>query len=555
MPLQTPRTRILKSVVFLALGWAAAGLAPEAHAQTARAGPPGAAAARAADRNRDRIAATNASAYLPLGHWAYPILEYWISAGRIDDLSPFVKPWRRLDVARAVAELEEGPLRGFDRTWIARLERELAPELALLRGDERANERLELRFGLAGDYYSQTHRDVLRPQLDGPFSDPEVFERMIFAGYGQGGILAMGFRGERNKFLVHDAQFPGGRVVPDLNLPIFDEGSMRVEEGYAELQTKYARVFFGRMYRNWGAPRLLGFLRSSYAYSEEEIGYRFGTDRIFLVGSFASYADFKGDTTHYVATHRLEIRPVDDLMIAVSEAAVQGGPSQKLDFRLVNPIGVWQIARSDGNPPHNKLGQLDLWWRAGPGLVLYGSLLADATNEEGSCCQIGGSAGFELPALVPGLVIRANATAIQSLVYRTRLPWEEFSVENIGLGWDKTDLYLATLEVDWFGPGGLFLRPRIDVQLKGAGDFRALRPPDDQLPTFPRILVGDAERTIRPALAGRWRSATVAPIDLEWDLGVNFIQDYRNVTGDDRTEFVGTFKVLVESPRISALFD
>ncbi|MFQ5746931.1 MAG: hypothetical protein ACE5HF_06885 [Gemmatimonadota bacterium] len=553
------RSRISRHAASLAvLAGAAAILAPRVPAQTAPC-PAGASASAAAgrclDRARDRTAATHASAYLPLGHWAYPIVEYWISTGRIDDLSPFVKPWRRLDVARAILDIAEGNPHGFERSWIARLETELAPELALLRGDESANERLELHFGLAADYYSQTHRDVLRPELDGPFSDGEVFERMIIDGHGQGGVLAGGFRGERNKFFVHDAQFPGGRVVPELNLPVFDEGSMRVEEGYAELQTKYARVFFGRMYRNWGAPRLLGFLRSNYAYSEEEIGYRLGTGRVFLIGSFASYSDFQGDTTHYVAIHRLEIRPIDDLMIAVSEAAVHGGPSQNLDFRLVNPVGVWQIARSDNDPPHNKIGQLDLWWRAGPGFVLYGSLLADATNEEESCCQLGGSAGFELPSLVPGLVIRANATAIQSLAYRTSLPWEEYSVENIGIGWDKTDLYLATLEADWFGPGGLLLRPRLDVQVKGAGDFRSLRPPFDQLPTFPRILVGDAERTIRPALAGRWRSTTAAPFDLEWDLGVNFIQDYRNVTGDDRTEFVGTFKVLIESPRISALFD
>ena len=197
--------------------------------------------------------------------------------------------------------------------------------------------------------------------------------------------------------------------------------------------------------------------------------------------------------------------------------------------------------------------QVDLWWRPVGGLVLYGSLLADATNSprtSNSCCQMGGSLGLEIAGMAPGWTFRAQGTAIQSLVYRTSVPWEEYSIERIGLGWDKVDLYLWTLEADWVGSPGLVLRPRLDLQLKGEGDFRQLRPPSEELPGVPRILIGQTETTFRPSIAGSWRPRRFGGValDLRWDLGLNFIRDYGHVEGDDRTEFVGSVRLLLETP-------
>ena len=88
-----------------------------------------------------------------------------------------------------------------------------------------------------------------------------------------------------------------------------------------------------------------------------------------------------------------------------------------------------------------------------------------------------------------------------------------------------------------------------DIQINGEGDLRQERPPPETLPDFPRILVGDPETTIRPALAGRWRNGWKFPLEVEWDVGINFIQDYANVVGDNRTEFVGSVGVLIRTPR------
>ncbi len=497
-----------------------------------------------------------ASAYLPLGHWAYPLIDSWVTSGRVTNLEPLIRPYRRIDVARAVLEVSSLPADEVERSWLPALEEEFAFELRALRGEARSNNYGSVYFDAGAGIYSQTFRDLLRAELTGETSETRVLGEVNVDMQGSAGIVAGAFRGSLNQFYKYDAQYFPQSVVPPKNLPLLDTAYMRVEEGYAELQTRYARVSFGRMYHNWGLPGLNGFLRSDYAYSQEGLGYRFGPKKVFLTGAIASFSDFQTDTTHYWSIHRLEIWPIDNLVLSVSEAVVHGGPAQPLVWALVNPVSVWHIATADNDPPHNKLGEVSAWWRPTRGLVLYGSFLADATNLEGSCCQAGGTFAIDLPTLATGLGIRSQFTAIQSLTYRTGLPWELYTVESIGLGWDKIDLYLATVEATWLRgtrwltPGStLTLRPRLDLQWRGEQRITDLRPPIDQLPDFPRILSGVTETTVRPAIAGHWRQR-VRPIwiDVEFDLGLNFVRNYQNQTDDDRTAFVGNLKVLIETP-------
>ena len=61
--------------------------------------------------------------------------------------------------------------------------------------------------------------------------------------------------------------------------------------------------------------------------------------------------------------------------------------------------------------------------------------------------------------------------------------------------------------------------------------------------------MGDPETTVRPALAGQWRAGWRFPLEVKWDVGVNFISDYANQRGDNRTEFVGNIGVLLRTPR------
>src|SRR5256885_8896102 len=52
-----------------------------------------------------RLAAQEASPYVPIGHWATPYLEHLIAAGVVDDPSPPTPPLRPSDVLRALETL------------------------------------------------------------------------------------------------------------------------------------------------------------------------------------------------------------------------------------------------------------------------------------------------------------------------------------------------------------------------------------------------------------------------------------------------------------------
>lgn len=506
-----------------------------------------------------------ASPYLPLDHPAVPVLDRWIARGWIDGLSPLTRPWRTADVRRALGGLPDDSLPAPDLRWRDRLLASLAGDGEARAVPSRSEERpeggayLRGRFSAGGVYRSQLHRDLLRPRLEGPGSGAKLLERLFVEADGRAGPVVAAFRAGRDGYYTEDPQFPDGRVVPETRLPPFDEAKLRVEEAYVGLQSRYAEVTLGRVYRNWGPPGGRGLLRSDYAYSWDELAFRVGTDRLSLSGTFAPLGDFARDTARWYSAHRLEARPWPELLVAVTEAAIHGGPSEPLDVTFVNPLGVWHLSQGgDGTPPVNVMGEVEVWWRASPRLVLYGTLLADATNapegSDESCCQMGGTLGLELPALLPATTLRLRATAIQSLAYRTGLPWEEWSVRGLGIGRDKADLYLLTAEGVWTGRPGLVARPRIEVQLRGeASDYHGrLRPSAGELPTFPRILAGETETTVRVAVAGRWRPVAARPLRLElgWDLGVDLIDDYRHVPGDDRSAFVGTVELRASTPWI-----
>jgi hypothetical protein len=491
------------------------------------------------------LTAQQASEYLSLDHWSYPALELWIARGDITTLSPFTRPYRAEDVRRAVQGVDESGL----TTNEARIRRRIIAELTAptIADTEQAG---RLTFGLeaGGRFVTQTHPDPLQAVLDGEFGDARVLERLELRASGASRYVAGAVRLRRDGIYSHDPRFPEGQVTSRRDGLVVDDLSMRLEEAYVELQIPFFRFGIGRMDRNWGPAGMDGFIRSTNPYSEDELSYRIGNDRVFLIGSIATPSDFGADTVRHLSMHRLEVRPSDRVAFAVSEAVVHGGPGGRFRFALANPVGIWQIALDESKVPHNKLGQVDLWWSAARGVVLTGSLLADATNREGSCCQMGGSFGVELANLGSELLVRGRVTFIQSLAYRTELPWEEYSLSRVGIGWDKADVLLATVSADWLATPSLRISPRLDLQKLGEGDFRQLRPPPEDLPDLPRLLLGVTETTVRPALAGSFTRLAATGIYIDWDVGLSVISNYGNIEGADRTEVTGSVGVRVAMP-------
>ena len=223
-----------------------------------------------------------ASPYLPLDHWAYPALELWIARGDVTDLSPLTRPYRIADVLRAMRDMPEAELSSVETATRRLLLDELSP----------GREPGLVLFGEAGGrVVPQTHPDPLQPVLDGEFGDTRFLERIDVSALGSAPYVAGAVRLRRDGIYRYDPRFPGGQVTPRRDGLIADDLSLRAEDAYVELQIPWFRFSFGRMDRNWGPAPIDGFLRSANPYSQDEIGYRIGTDAIASVQINATFEE------------------------------------------------------------------------------------------------------------------------------------------------------------------------------------------------------------------------------------------------------------------------
>ena len=490
-------------------------------------------------------AASLGSTYLPLGHWVYDYVNVLVARGRLSELGRLVQPYRRIDIAAAVVEAErDHELTGPELEWVAAIREELADEVELLRGRRPADVQFGGEFGLGAKALTHTHRDLLRPAGDG-----EVFGTLRLDLRGEAPGVAGALRMRWDNHYLNDPQFPDGDAIEYRQCdPIVDQCAYRVEEGYVEVQLPYVRLFFGRMYRNWGLPGLDGLLVAPYAYSYDHIGYRFGSDRIALTGLYAPLNDFEGDTARHFASHRFDWRISESFQLAFSESVVYGGENRRIDFNLTNPVGVWEISGSSGGRERNALGLAEVWFRIFDDLVTYAAFMVDNTSvgdeeqgKEEGFNQYAAAFSLQLPTLRPNVALRGDVTVVSSLAYRSRVDfWEYYALDEIGLAHDKTDAIVASLQADWFLRPGLLLRPRLDLMWKGEDDITDPWP-EDAFTTHDKLLVGTIEKTIRPSVGGRFHHRHG---ELVWDAGLNIIKNDGNVERDWRV--VGVARVQAE---------
>jgi len=485
------------------------------------------------------------SSYLPLQSWVYPYVNLLVARGHLKDLAILVQPYRRIDIARAIIEAEAGgALSEAERAWAAEIRDELRREFALLEADKRQGLKLRGEFRAGFEAVSQLHRDLLRPTGDAKFFPTWQFEIMADAP-----AVAGAFQLRWNQHYNNDPQFPNGEAIQFRECdPIVQQCAYRIEEAYVEVQVPYVRVFFGRMYRNWGLPAVDGLLLSDYQYSYDHLGYRFGSDRISLTGLYAPFNDFGGDTARHFSSHRFDWRIRDNLSIALGESVVYGGENRRIQFNLTNPIAIWEINGSPNDGERNALGMAEAWWRPWSNFVTYGAFLVDNTSvgdeDQGKKTgfnQYAAAVGVQLPNLSPTLALRGDFTVVSSLAYRSRIGFFEYYTIGqagwgIGLSQDRTDAILVSLLADWFARPRLLLRPGLSFFWKGEGDLTEPWP-EDAFVTYPALFVGVVQKQVRPYLGGTYH----APYgEVRWDLGLNLIKNRDHVESAWEVEFVGS---------------
>ena len=462
-----------------------------------------------------------ASPYIPLDDSRLPLLEHLILRGEIEDPSPMVRPIRRSDAARVLAEADTSA-DSASTVLIRRLRRAF---------EDGAGNRWAIQGRIGGQAYTHARRELLHP------AGPDGIQPYVeLAGHATFGKVALVTRPTVEPRLVKDPDWLGRR---ELKL------AGRVADAYVSGQFKYGALFYGQMDRNWGPVGLPGIPLSNYGYERQGIAFEIGTSAIrlsALAADLQDEIDSLGRTVHrYYFVHRLHARLSRRLSIAPWEGIIVAGADRNFETRYRNPLSLGYLANTIGlGDRSNVMLGLDARWRVSSQTVLEAQLALDdfwyddrQRNRDrwaitlGAGGPLGKRAGW-----------RALYTQVSSLALRAFTPSDNFTDGGVGIGRNFSDQDQLTIRVSLPVRDEWLLAPELTLLRQGEGEINDPYPAPDAngvLPT-PALFIGTVERTFRAALGVSGRSG---PLDLTANAGFHHVVNSGHEAGRTVNRFEG----------------
>ncbi|HEX2636406.1 MAG TPA: hypothetical protein VHL81_04720 [Gemmatimonadales bacterium] len=473
-------------------------------------------------------AGAQASPYLPLDDPRLPLIEHLIARGDITDPTPMVRPFRRADALRALAEADSAADRAGHGSPLVHALRESLEEPP---GDQ--TWRVAARAG--GQAFSHVRRDVLHPLgPDGvrPYAD--------FTGEAVIGPFALVTRPAAEPRIVDDPEWPGRK---DLTL------AWRMVEAYASAQFSFGNVFYGQMDRNWGPVGVPGIPLSDYGYPQVEAGFLVGTrartlELEALARSLTDARDTSGAVVHrYFFAHRASARLSDRVRLGLWETTVLSGVDRAFDGRYRNPLSLLLLANQYGlGADGNVLFGADLHWRVRGRTTLQAQLAIDDFQYQGAdtAGRYPNRWALTVGAFGPlgrALSWRGLYTQASSLAFRTLDPFENFTDAGVGIGRNFDDMDQLTLTVGVPGGTRWLFTPELTLLRQGEGEIDAPFPATaGAAGAIPQLFIGVVERTWRAALDVSGRQG---PLDLHLNAGLHHVVNAGHVAGTTVNRFEG----------------
>lgn len=446
---------------------------------------------------------------IPVDSWIYDALFELSAHTPLPELLLHTRPLARGEVADALARLngEREALTPGAAIVYNRLRQEFAEELAAadpIRGEHR------LRLGGGPTARADQFRHGLAENRIGVDLIP---------AFTVAEAIAVRLRIRFDSDARSDSQFHGKHWK--------DNFSAWVEQSVLTARWKRLTVAFGREYWRWGPSPHDAMLMSDHSppFNGLRLQYRAGNwsyafhatplDQMFVFASDYAEGSFtEGLADRYLVAHRLNWKPWPNLEVAASEVMVFGGFDRRFEWNYLNPFLPYYWEQLNESANDNPLWNLELSWRARPGLRLYGEWLIDdfQIDFESEPQQIGVLiGGLWSPAPLRGrLSLNAEYQRINTYVYGQGQPWNRYfhhrdndgAVIGIGsnLGTDADRISIQPL---------CHLSPRLDLR----GDFHYIRrganrisdPQKSGVPKGTPFPSGTVEREWRLAIGPRWQ--------------------------------------------------
>lgn len=397
-------------------------------------------------------------AYLPLDHWAYPLLERLRAAGAPVAAHLADRPIARGQAAAALMAIENDLHAGrldLDETALGHvrlLRAELAPELDVAPGPRYHRRswigvdlewawRVEL-LGVTSPSLARIPGDSLTAPPPRPF-DPGTGDGTATPPAEETGFVRLipeGTLRVGDRFLVQERlhyRFRFGDTVPATSLDVSGgEGEFVFEDddfvGVQRTLDTTVRVIVGgseaprsprlfaldlaRMPVRIGPGRDGTLLLSGMAPPMDQLRFRARAGWFQLTHVAAELRSELGEK--WLAIHRIALeRP--SFTLGISESVVFG--LRSYDFAYLPPAQIFYVVESNIGAGDNNLFGVDVRWRPGPGVELYGELVGDDSNLRNGLDYFGNKTAFQvgvsLPSLVAGVDLNAEYAAVDEFTY------------------------------------------------------------------------------------------------------------------------------------------
>lgn len=330
---------------------------------------------------------------IPVDNWTYDVIQQLQTRGYLLDLSPGFKPYRRLEVARALKKLlsraDSSSLPTSARWLIAKLDEEFRYEIHLV-DVESANPDTSLPGARAsgeaflnlvkGDYRNFKVADGLRfrPTLRAEF------------GFDVGNHFLLYTDATVDQTLLDDTLYTGSTK--------FGLRALH-QQAYVGYSDRYIDFTFGRDYLSWGYGNNGNVLLSTTAgaldlasilVKTSVMKFNWFVAQLDTLPTFTpdkyNYAPFGPGPTYgeptlpanrYFTGSRFEFNIADKVFLGAFQAAVFGGPNAPIDLEIVNPLRItYEPENNDYKNLNAFLGaDFSIFWLKG--FNFYGDFMID----------------------------------------------------------------------------------------------------------------------------------------------------------------------------------
>ncbi|HKV76432.1 MAG TPA: capsule assembly Wzi family protein [Gemmatimonadales bacterium] len=469
------------------------------------------------------VASAQVSAYLPLDDSRLPLIEHLIATGAIADPSPFIRPFRRGDLLRVLADADT------TRPGVAEMKRQMEEEFAVLSGESTWG--VDLRGGLQA--YTHARRDPLHPAGDGgvqPYAEVGL--------EASAGPVVLVARPVLEPRLLDDPDWKGRKDI---------EVSFRMADGYISAQWKPARIFYGQMAQNWGPVGITGLALGNESYPRPTFGVDFYFGPFHLAGQASDLND-QTDTLsqvvhRYFFAHRLDLRASKRLQFGLFETTVLSGVDRNFDGRYRNPVSLLLLTNEYGlGDDGNVLAGLDASWQVATAFTFQAELLLDDIqyqNRSGPDSYPDRYA-FTVAGFGPlgrALSYRVLYSQVSSLAFRTEDPFNNFVDDGVGIGRNFGGNDQFTVRVGIPVRHSWLVTPELTYFRQGEGNLTDAAPARGPISaSYPTLLAGVVEKTFRAAVAA---SGSWGPLRLSADAGYHHITNLDHQTGVSADRFEG----------------